>query len=464
MNTPDAGSRPPSAFLPGLASLLLPGLGQVLTKAYWRGASVFLVVATSVATTVWYGRPQWFLVPAALWAWNVWDALRLPRGAPALLPLILWLAMAYGIGWQVTEISIKTLLENTKRAESILRPMTRPDFVARRTEKQEGWVEVQVPCSTQPPRAQNAVGEIELAVTPDCGGVNETLLLSVLGLWPSYPTDITWSTPIGDVKLVGEGGNEMLTVQSDQSGALTAVFQIPQTALAAAPDPTLSLAHRVYVTQRREVEGLTLSTNGRYILQGIYETLGLALLATTVGAIFALPLGFLAAHNLMAGNPVTRLVYFTTRTILNITRSIEALIFAIIFVTVVGLGPFPGMLALTLHTIAALGKLYSEIIEAIDPGPIEAVRATGATWTQVVRYAIIPQIIPPFTALTIYRWDINVRSSTIIGLVGGGGIGFFLYQWILIGDFRAVSASFIAIALVVIALDFFSAQLRERMV
>jgi len=207
--------------------------------------------------------------------------------------------------------------------------------------------------------------------------------------------------------------------------------------------------------------GLEISKNGKYILQGLYETLALAFLATIVGALLALPLGFLAARNLMGSNPITMAIYFIVRTILNIVRSIEALIMAIIFVVIVGLGPFPGMLAITVHTIAALGKLYSEVIEGIDPGPIEAIRATGATWLQVVRYAVIPQIVPPFTALTIYRWDINVRSSTIIGFVGGGGIGFFLYQWILITDYRAVGASFIAIAVVVIILDFFSAKLRE---
>jgi len=116
------------------------------------------------------------------------------------------------------------------------------------------------------------------------------------------------------------------------------------------------------------------------------------------------------------------------RTILNIVRSIESLIIAIVFVIIVGLGPFAGVLAIAFHSVAALAKLYSEVIEGIDPGPIEAIRATGANWAQVVRYAVIPQIIPPFTAFTIYRWDINVRSSTIIGFVGGGGIGFYLVQ------------------------------------
>jgi phosphonate transport system permease protein len=221
--------------------------------------------------------------------------------------------------------------------------------------------------------------------------------------------------------------------------------------------------YRVGLTQVETLPGYTLSVNGRYILQGIYETLALAFLATVLGAILALPLSFLAARNLMSASPVSYALYVVVRTLLNIFRSIEALILAIIFVIIVGLGPFPGMLALTVHTTAALGKLYSEVIEGIDSGPIEAVRAVGATWLQIVRFAVIPQIVPSFTALTIYRWDINVRSSTIIGFVGGGGIGFFLWQWILLGDYRAVSASFITIAVVVILMDYFSAQLRAQL-
>ena len=207
-----------------------------------------------------------------------------------------------------------------------------------------------------------------------------------------------------------------------------------------------------------------LSVNGQYIVQGIAETLALALLATSVGALLGLPLGFLAARNLMGTNAITRLIYVLVRAFLNVTRSIESLIMAIVFVTIVGLGPFPGMLALVAHTAAALGKLFSEVIEGIDPGPIEAIRATGATWLQIVRYGVLPQVLPPFAALTIYRWDINVRSSTIIGFVGGSGIGFYLYQWITNSDFRAVSASFIIIAIVVVVMDYLSAKIRERLI
>ena len=259
--------------------------------------------------------------------------------------------------------------------------------------------------------------------------------------------------------MLGENNLKMLTMDTDDKGGLTFMFTVPRQSEVNATSP---LPYRIRMTQRERLPGYTISENGRYVMQGIYETLALALMATTLGAILALPVSFLAARNLMSSNLVTMTIYTITRTILNIFRSIEALIMAIIFVVIVGLGPFPGMLALTVHTTAALGKLYSEVIEGIDPGPIEAIRATGATWLQVVRYAVIPQIVPPFTALTIYRWDINVRSSTIIGFVGGGGIGFFLWQWIILGDYRAVSSSFITIAIVVIIMDFFSAQLRER--
>jgi len=469
-SSPSSKTRQYSPLTKAILSAILPGLGQVLSGQLRRGGGIFFTVASAIVTTVWYNHPAWYVVPIGLWIWNVWDTYRLqkdgvnPKGAPIGVPVLLWLVMAYGIGWQVTEFNPVALVQNRQRAESILRPMLRPDFITTRQEEFRGWVEIQVPCSLTPPLAENTnKNGIHIRVSPDCAAVNETLIVTAEGLWPDYPTGVTWMTPIGEEKLLGGAFNEMLLVTSDSQGKLSTAVTVPPTALTAAPDPTLPLPHRVYLTQRRTLEGHIISKNGTYILQGIYETLALALLATTVGAILAIPFGFLAARNLMTANPITSVIYVIARTLLNLIRSIESLIFAIIFVIIVGLGPFPGMLAITLHTIAALGKLYSEVIEGIDPGPIEAIRATGGNWLQVVRYAVIPQIVPPFTALTIYRWDINVRSSTIIGFVGGGGIGFFLWQWILINDYRAVSSAFIAIALVVILMDFFSARLRERL-
>jgi len=130
----------------------------------------------------------------------------------------------------------------------------------------------------------------------------------------------------------------------------------------------------------------------------------------------------------------------------------------------VGIGPFAGVLALGLHTIASLAKLYSEQVESILPGPIEAITATGATRLQTIVYAVLPQIIPPYISFTMYRWDINVRMSTIIGFAGGGGIGFLLIQNINLLNYRAASTQMLAIAVVVAAMDYLSSAMRERFV
>jgi phosphonate ABC transporter permease subunit PhnE len=155
-------------------------------------------------------------------------------------------------------------------------------------------------------------------------------------------------------------------------------------------------------------------------------------------------------------------IYTIVRTIMNVIRSIEPLVWAIICSIWVGLGPFAGTIALALHTVAALGKLYSEAIENIDPGPIEALEATGATRLQTIVYAVIPQILPPFISFTIYRWDINVRMSTVIGLVGGGGIGFLLIQWIRLFQYRNVGLAVWLIAITVTVLDTISSKVREK--
>ena len=162
--------------------------------------------------------------------------------------------------------------------------------------------------------------------------------------------------------------------------------------------------------------------------------------------------------------PIGIVIYYITRTILNALRAIEALIWVIIFVVWVGIGPFAGVLALALHTIAALSKLYSEQVESIAAGPLEAIKATGATRLQVVVYAVIPQIIPLYISFTMYRWDINVRMSTIIGFAGGGGIGFLLLQNINLLNYRAASTQMLAIAVVVAAMDYLSSYMRQRVV
>jgi phosphonate ABC transporter permease subunit PhnE len=194
----------------------------------------------------------------------------------------------------------------------------------------------------------------------------------------------------------------------------------------------------------------------------IDDTTATVMIPAVVGAVIGLLVGGWGAirGHLSAGLGV----YYIFRTFFNTLRSIEALILALVFVIWVGLGAFAGTLALALHTIAANAKLYSEQVESISSGPLEAVRATGATRLQTVVYAVVPQIVAPFIAFTMYRWDINVRMSTIIGFVGGGGIGLILQQNINLLNYRGAAAQILAIAIVVAAMDYVSSRLRERYV
>ncbi|HXF83930.1 MAG TPA: ABC transporter permease subunit [Anaerolineales bacterium] len=181
---------------------------------------------------------------------------------------------------------------------------------------------------------------------------------------------------------------------------------------------------------------------------------------------FGAAFGFLLAAFTRAKETLAigMVIYYITRTILNTLRSVEALVMAIVFVIAVGIGPFAGVMALGLHTIVSLAKLYSEQVESILPGPLEAIQATGANRLQTIIYAVVPQIIPPYISYTMYRWDINVRMSTIIGFVGGGGIGFLLQQNINLLNYRAASAQMLAIAVVVATMDYISSVLREKYV
>lgn len=162
--------------------------------------------------------------------------------------------------------------------------------------------------------------------------------------------------------------------------------------------------------------------------------------------------------------PIGMFIYTVTRGTLNLLRAIEPIILGIIFIAWVGLGPFAGVLALTLNSIADLGKLFSEQVENINQGPLEAITATGANRLQTIVFAVVPQIVPPFIAFAFYRWDINVRLSTIIGIVGGGGIGVILLRYANLLQYRQVAVTIIAIAIMVSLLDFVSARLRKRLI
>lgn len=197
-------------------------------------------------------------------------------------------------------------------------------------------------------------------------------------------------------------------------------------------------------------------------LMNITETIFMAFMATALAIPFAFALSFLAAKNIMKGF-IPSLIYYLIRTLMNVSRSIEALIWAIIFSVWVGIGPFAGMLALMIHSIASLTKQYSEMIETVNEGPIEGILSTGANKLQMIWFAIVPQVVLPFISFTVYRWDINVRMATIIGLVGGGGIGTMLIQYQGQAMWPEVGCIILVIAVVVWAMDQLSSLLREAL-
>jgi phosphonate transport system permease protein len=191
------------------------------------------------------------------------------------------------------------------------------------------------------------------------------------------------------------------------------------------------------------------------------ESIYLAFMATVFAVPIAFFMAFFGARNLMKHSASLRFVYLLVRTYMNITRSIEPLIWAILFSVWVGIGPFSGAIALMIHSISSLVKLYSEAIEGVDDGPLEALQAAGANRVATAWFAVVPQVVLPYMAFTIYRWDINVRMATIIGLVGGGGIGGLLIQEQGLANWTNVGTLAFLIFIVVWLMDLISARVRE---
>ncbi len=200
------------------------------------------------------------------------------------------------------------------------------------------------------------------------------------------------------------------------------------------------------------------------VLSAMLETIFIALLATFLAIPFAFVASFFCARNLVKNSRSASVAYVLLRTLFNFTRSVEPVVWAIIFSVWVGIGPFAGMLALMLHSMASLAKLYSEQIESIDNGPLEAMEATGGRKIHVIWHAVVPQVLMPFLSYTIYRWDINIRMATVIGIVGGGGVGALLFQYQGLAQWNSVGTIVIVIAIVVWVMDFFSGKVREALV
>jgi phosphonate transport system permease protein len=194
-------------------------------------------------------------------------------------------------------------------------------------------------------------------------------------------------------------------------------------------------------------------------LRGALTTVEIALLGTAAAAALGLPLGFLSARNV-----APPAVFYPARTVLNFFRSVDTLVYALVFVAAVGLGPFPGVLAVVAYTTTSLAKLYSEAIEGIDPGPVDAVTATGATRLQVLRYGVLPQVLPLFLSYVLYRLETNIRAATVLGFVGAGGIGFYLQTYLRMIDYPAASTTLLVTIAMVMVVDAVSSTLRARLV
>jgi len=194
-------------------------------------------------------------------------------------------------------------------------------------------------------------------------------------------------------------------------------------------------------------------------LHGALQTVQIALVGTSAAAVLAVPLALAAARN-----TAPRWLYYWTRSALNAFRAIDTLVYALFFVAAVGLGPFPGVLAIVVYTATVLAKLFSEAIEAMDPGPVEAVQSVGATWIQVLRWGVLPQLGPEFVSFTLYRFETNIRAAAVLGFVGGGGIGFYIQTYLRLLNYPAASTVLLVLVVMVMLVDFTSSRLRARLI
>jgi len=194
-------------------------------------------------------------------------------------------------------------------------------------------------------------------------------------------------------------------------------------------------------------------------LHGALQTVQIALVGTSAAAVLAVPLALAAARN-----TAPRWLYYWTRSALNAFRAIDTLVYALFFVAAVGLGPFPGVLAIIVYTATVLAKLFSEAIEAMDPGPVEAVQAVGATRIQVLRWGVLPQLGPEFVSFTLYRFETNIRAAAVLGFVGGGGIGFYIQTYLRLLNYPAASTVLLVLVVMVMLVDFTSSRLRARLI
>ena len=508
--SPDPESMQPSGKNPVLAALLalIPGIGHFYVKSNTRGVLLFFLLPILIILTFWrlqiagvdlgallsgsqstadfssaatthFGTAVVLTILLVLiYLWSIWDAYSTAsrHNLPARLPFFLLFVVAFAIGWDVTQINLYKAISEVGDIVPRLSQLAWPwdqAFVTGETniEAEATW---ETPCSNNAPNPPDEIaGQPYIRIEPTCGEISGPAMpdgsrelgteITVVGRgFKPGETATLWWKPQSIPEFRPRANSTPVVLTPDETGAFRFTFNAPNFTI---PSVAVgSITSTVIVRQVESVGALRPSSDLLLALSLMVETIYLGLMATFFGTIFAIPLSFIAARNLMSENKIMMAIYLLTRTFLNVVRSIEPLIWAIIAAAWVGLGPFAGMIALTLHSIASLGKLYSEAIESIEEGPIEALQATGASRLQVIIYAVLPQVIPPFVGFTVYRWDINVRMSTIIGAVGGGGIGFILIQWIRLGNFDSAGIAVWLIAIAVSVLDYISSQIREAYV
>lgn len=356
---------------------------------------------------------------------------------------------AYVVGYRVTEINPVKLFTSLPKSQKILSDLIHPELFTRETKDTTLDVVFPVPCGSAQPTQLPDTGP-RIVPNVSCANPGDIVTLQGFNMAPDSDVKIMWLLPSGN------GLFSNLT-KTDADGSFTTQVEVrPIIAM------EKGIPSRLQAMTAVPVGNLIVSKTLTDVLDNLIVTVFMALLATTAGTIVAAPISFLAARNIMGHNWLGTTVYTTVRAILNIVRSYESMVLATVFALWVGFGAFAGVLALTVVTIASLGKLFSEAVESIDAGPIEAISATGANPVEVVRYAVVPQVVPDFISFIIYHWDINVRISTILGFVGGGGIGFYLSQRINVLEYQKAGTAIWAIVLVVWSMDFLSAEVRKR--
>jgi phosphonate ABC transporter permease subunit PhnE len=417
-------------------------------------------------------------------------------------------------GWQAVKLDLKQLFNDSYLMGNLLDQLLHPNFLVREKSSEAVAVKLKSRCEgAQPqPLTSSEPNKPQLTLSRDCGNVGDPFTLEGTGFAPNLKIQINWER-FGDRDLIK-------ALQADEQGyfkyegvllrdwginfnfevladvytgrfvvseateiTLSKMYETIMLALMATMFGVIIAIPLSFFGARNLMADLNGSISklsaaifigahglglGWYLgeVLGIFVptptvrlgALSLSLLALGLGVMGLAGLAVWGWHRAGAG------IYTVVRLYQNIFRSIESLIVATLFVVWVGIGPAAGTLALALNTAAVLGKLCSEAIESIDPGPMEAIKATGANFLQMVVYAVIPQVIPHFVGYILYRWDGNVRFSTVLGFVGGGGVGFILIQYINLLQYRNAAVAVWAITLVVYLMDYTSTKLRARIV